>query len=207
MHVGVDNLNVVRHVSRIINDGCTGKPFPLVNDGDLLHKVYQLVRWRGPGNTAVSKVKGHADEGLAALGGVREVDRIGNNEADAAAALGWERVHHSVAFAGRMVTRSCARWYSVVRELHRFFIAIARSVLNDDGMSGTALHPVVWSAAANPKRRKVEPGGGNFARLLGPVHLWASDWYQLPIACIGEGDIATWPFSVGLVLKLASYSA
>ena len=44
MHVGVDNLNVVRHVSRIIDGGCTGKPFPLVNDGDLLFKVQQFVR-------------------------------------------------------------------------------------------------------------------------------------------------------------------
>ena len=78
MHVGVDNLNVVRHVSRIIAGECTGKPFPLVNDGDLLHRVQQFVRWRGPGNTAVSKVKGH---GLVALGRVREVDRVGNNEA------------------------------------------------------------------------------------------------------------------------------
>ena len=68
MHVGVDNLNVVRHVARIIGGDGTGKPFPLVNDGDLLQKICQLVRWRGPGNTAVSKVKGHADEGLVALG-------------------------------------------------------------------------------------------------------------------------------------------
>ena len=52
-----------------------------------------------------------------------------------------------------------------MQELHRFFIAIARSVLNDDGVSGTSLHPVVWSAAANAKRRKVELGGRNFATL------------------------------------------
>ena len=58
MHVGVDNLNVLRHVSRIIDDRCTGKPFPLVNDGDLFLKVHQFVRWRGPGTAAVSKVKG-----------------------------------------------------------------------------------------------------------------------------------------------------
>ena len=153
MHVGVDNLNVVRHVSRIIDGRCTSKPFSLVDDGDLLLQIQQLVFWRGVANAAVSKVKGHADEGLVALGRVREVDRLGNNEADAAAALGRRRVHHSVASARRMVTRSCAHWYPVARELHRFFIAIARSVLNDDGMSGTTLHPVVWSAAANPKRR------------------------------------------------------
>ena len=36
MHVGVDNLNVVRHVSRII-DGS------LVHDGDLLLRIQQLV--------------------------------------------------------------------------------------------------------------------------------------------------------------------
>ena len=74
------------------------------------------------------------------MGRVREVDRPGNNEADAAAALGWRRVHHSVTYARRVVTRSCARWYPVVRELHRFFIAIAWSVLNNDGTSGTTLH-------------------------------------------------------------------
>ena len=179
MHVGVDNLNVVNHVSRIVAGRCAGKPFSLVSDGDLLLQVQRLVRWRGTGNAAVSKVKGHADESLAALGKVREADRIGNNEADAAADLGRRRVHHAV--------------------------AIARSVLNGDGVSGTTLHPVVWSAAANPKRRKVEQGGRNFARLPGPVHLWASDWYQLPIACIGEGDVTAWPFSVGLLLKFAHF--
>ena len=137
MHVGVDNLNVVRHVSRTIDGRCTSKPFSLVNDGDLLFRVQQFVRWRGLDTSAVSKVKGHADDCLVALGRVREIDRIGNNEADAAAALGRRRVHHSVAYAREMVTRSCARWYPVVRELHRFFIAIARSVLNDEGMSAS----------------------------------------------------------------------
>ena len=48
MHVGVDNLNVVRHVSRIIVGWCIGKPFPLVDDGDLLFRVQQFVRWRVP---------------------------------------------------------------------------------------------------------------------------------------------------------------
>ena len=169
MHVGVDNLNVVRHVSRIIDDGCAGKPFPLVNDGDLLLKVHQFVRWRGPDNTAVSKVKGHADEGLVALGRVREVDRVGNNEADAAAALGRGRVHHSVSVARGVVTRSCARWYPVVRELHHFFIAIARSVVNNDGESGTSLHPVIWSNDSNPKRRKIHPGGGTIFTKINTV--------------------------------------
>ena len=99
---------------------------------------------------------------LVALGRVREVCRIGNNEADAAAALGRGRVHHSASFARNVVARSCARWYPVVRELHDFFIAIARSVLNNDGESGTSLHPVIWSNTANPKRWRIHPGGGKF---------------------------------------------
>ena len=142
----------------------------------------QLVRWRGPGNTAVSKVKGHADEGLVALGRVREVDRVGNDEADAAAALGRKRVHHSVSVARGVVARSCAHWYPAVRDLHRFFIAIARSVVNDDGGSGTSLHPVIWCNNSSLKRRRVRTCDGNFAKLPGPVSLWTSDWYCLPVA-------------------------
>ena len=35
VHLGVDNLGVVRHVGRLL-DGCRGpEPFELVNDGDL----------------------------------------------------------------------------------------------------------------------------------------------------------------------------
>ena len=100
---------LVNHVSRIIAGRCTSKPSYLVTDGDLLLRVQQLVRWRGIDNAAVSEVKGHADEGSVALGRVREVDRIGKNEADAACALGRRRVHHSVTYARGMVTRSCAR--------------------------------------------------------------------------------------------------
>ena len=106
---------------------------------------------------------------------------------------------------GEWLLRSCARWYPIVRELHHFFIAIARSVLNNDGTSGTTLHPVIWSNNSNPKRRRIHPGGGNFARLPGPVSLWTSDWYRMPVACIGDGDIALWPFSVGLLLKIVHF--
>ena len=127
--------------------GVLASPFPLFNDGDLCLRVQQVGRWRGLGTSAVSKVKGHADEGLVALGRVREIDRIGNNEVDAAAALGRGRVHHSVAFARGWLLGLVHAGTPIVRELHHFFIAIARSVLNDDGASGTTLHPVVWSNA------------------------------------------------------------
>ena len=146
-----------------------------------------------------------ADEGLVAQGRVREADRIGDNEADAAADLGRKRVHHSISDAGRLVTRACVRWYPVVCALHRFFIAIARAALNDDGLASTTLHPVVWSAAANPKRRRVEQAVRNFAWLPGPPRLWTARWFQVPVACICEADVVVWPFSVSLLVKIAHF--
>ena len=140
-----------------------------------------------------------------ALGRVREVDRVGNNEADAAADLGSKRVLYASTDARRLVNRACARFYPVAQELHRFFIAIARTALDNDGVTGATLHPVVWSAVANPKRSRVEQAVRNFAWLPGPVHLWASDWFRMLVACIGEGDVAAWPFSVGLLAKFAHF--
>ena len=132
MHIGVDNLNVVNHVSNLIARRWSSRPFPLVNDGDLLCSAQGMVRSRGGGNTLVSKVKGHADEGVIVLGRVREVDRIGNNEADAAADMGRRRVHDSITDARRLFNAACARWYPIVKELQHFFVAIARTVVNLD---------------------------------------------------------------------------
>ena len=105
-------------------------PSPLVNDGDLLGLAQGMVRSRGRGNTLVTKVKGHADEGMVALGRFREVDRIGNNEADAAADMCRRRVHDSIADARRLYNAACARWYPIVKELQHFFVAIARTVVD-----------------------------------------------------------------------------
>ena len=205
MHVGIDNLNVVNHLAGIIAGRRGGRPFPLVNDGDLLALAQWLLRWRGFRNTAVSKVKGHADEGMVAQGRVREIDRIGNNEADAAADLGLKRVHHAVSDARRAFNKACIRWYPVVCDLHRFFIAIARAALNEDGSAGTSLHPFVWAAAANPKRRRVKPVVRNFAWLPGPPELWSARWFQMPGVYIGEADVAARPFSVSLLVKVVRF--
>ena len=103
----------------------------------------EIVHSRGRGTTFVSKVKGHADEGLVAMGRVREVDRIGNNEADAAADMGRRRVHDSITDARRLFNAACAHWYPIVKELQHFFVALARTVVNHDGSGCTTLHPTV----------------------------------------------------------------
>ena len=101
VHLGVDNLGVVRHVNRLL-DGHPGPiPFELVKDGDLLLLIDRMLRLRGPDTVRISKVKGHADLAMVLHGLVREFDRIGNNAADEAADFGRRRVGNAVIDARR----------------------------------------------------------------------------------------------------------
>ena len=155
VHLGVDNLNVVRHVGCLL-DSCPGSiPFELLKDGDLLLLIDRMLRLRGRVTVRISKVKGYADEAMVLHGQVREVDRLGNNAADDAADFGRRRVSNAVMDARRNLSGVCNRWYPVVLDLHRFFIAISRAVVNHDGGIGTAPDPFVWSAGALPKRRRL----------------------------------------------------
>ena len=75
VHLGVDNLGVVRHVDRLLS-GCRGpKPFGLVNDGDLLLLIERMLHLRGLDTVRISKVKGHLM--MAWFFVVRFVGRIG----------------------------------------------------------------------------------------------------------------------------------
>ena len=65
VHLGVDNLNVVRHVSRILDGRVDRGPFELAVDGDLLTKVEHVVSVE---SVRISKVKGHADDDMVAVG-------------------------------------------------------------------------------------------------------------------------------------------
>ena len=72
--------------------------------------------------------------------------------ADEAADFGRRRVSDAVIDARRNLSGVCGRWYPVILDLHRFFIAISRAVVNHDGRDGTAPDPMVWAAGALPKR-------------------------------------------------------
>ena len=77
VHLGVDNLSVVRHVGRLL-DGCHGSvPFELVKNGDILLLIERMLHLRGLDTVQIAKAKGHADESKVLDGRVREVDRIG----------------------------------------------------------------------------------------------------------------------------------
>ena len=62
------------------------------------------------------------------------------------------------------------RWYPVVMLLHRFFIAISRAVVNHCDDEDTAPDPLVWSAGAFPKRRRLVLAVRDRAVLSGPAH-------------------------------------
>ena len=84
VHLGVDNLSVVRHVGGLLGGRGCSVPFELVKDCDLLVLIERMLHLRGLDTVRIAKVKGHADEGMVLQGRVREVDRVGNNTADEA---------------------------------------------------------------------------------------------------------------------------
>ena len=135
--LGVDNLGVVRRVGRLLDSHHGSVPFELAKDGDLLLLLERMLRLRGLDTVRITKVKGHADEGMVLDVRVREVDRLGNDAADEAADFGRRRVGNSFIDARRNLSGVCGRWYPVILDLHRFFIASSRTVFDHDGNDGT----------------------------------------------------------------------
>ena len=86
-------------------------------------------------------------------------------------------------------------------DLHRFFIAISRAVVNHDNREGTAPDPLVWSAGALPKRRRLLDAVRNSAMLPGPAVIWTSDWVSVPPVVIAADDVCAWPYCVGIQVK------
>ena len=84
VHLGVENLGVVRHVGRLWDGRVGSSPIELVNDGDLLLLIERMLHCRGLDTARITEVKGHADESMVLDGRVREQDRVGNNAADEA---------------------------------------------------------------------------------------------------------------------------
>ena len=205
VHLGVDNLNVVRHVSRLLEGRISGKPFELTFDGDLLIIIERMIQLRGAQNLKITKVKGHADDDMVAVGRLRVEDRIGNDLADRAADFGRRRIPDLVIDVRRRFLSACSSWYPVVLDLHRFFIAIARAAVNNDGCAGVALHPTVWSNGGPAKKRKVRVSAWEFAWVPGPVGLWRHGSVGWPFIKVGEDDVGFWPYSVGLLVKFCSF--
>ena len=205
IHLGVDNLNVVRHVSRILDGRVARRPFELTFDGDLLTVIEKMIHQKGIRSVRISKVKGHADDDMVAVGRVRVEDRVGNDLADRAADFGRRRVSDLVMDVRRRFLSACSSWYPVFLELHRFFVAIARVAVNEDGCAVVALHPTVWSCGGLIERRKVRVSAWEYAWVPGPVGLWRHGSVGWPCIEVRDVDVGFWPYSVGLLVKLCSF--
>ena len=112
-------MGVVRHVGRLLDGNGGSRPAELVKDGDLILLTGRMLHLRGLDTVRITKVKGHADEGMVRDGGVRELDRLGNNAADGAADFGRRRVELPVTEARRNFAGVCGRWYPVILTLRR----------------------------------------------------------------------------------------
>ena len=71
----------------------------LVKDGDLVLLIGRMLRIMD--TVWITEVKGHAGEGVVREGGVRDLDRLGNDTADEAADFGRWRVDLAVISARR----------------------------------------------------------------------------------------------------------
>ena len=203
VHLGVDILNVVRHVSRILEGRMSDKPFEFAFDGDLLTIIERMVQLSGVQNVKITKVKGHADDDMVAVGRVRVEDRIGNDLTDRAAEFGRRRASDLVIDFRRRFLSACSSWYPVVLDLHRFFIAIARAAVNNDGCAGVALQPTVWSSGGPAKKRKVRVSAWEFARVL-LVFGGTGPLVGLALRSV-RMMLVFWPYSVGLLVKFCSF--
>ena len=99
----------------------------------------------------------------------------------------------------------CGRWYPVILDLHRFFIAISRTVVNHDCHGGTAPDPFVWSAGALHKRRRLVHAVRDRAFLPGPPGIGESKWVNVPTSAISAEDVNLWPYTPGLLVKWVSF--
>ena len=152
-HLGIDNLDVVRSIGRLLEFDCLTEPLPLVKDGDLIALARYMIRTRGRETVRVTKVIGHAEDVDVRQGRVRLLDQQVNAEADAAADLGRRHQSEILIDARRRLLQARSHWYPIMLDLHRFMIAVARVSVNHDGRGGTAPDPLVWDQGSKPKVR------------------------------------------------------
>ena len=70
-----------------------------------------MILQRGVESVRISKVKGQADDDMAAVSRVRVEDKVGNDFADRAADFGRRRVSDLVMDVRRRFLSACSLWY------------------------------------------------------------------------------------------------
>ena len=128
VHIGVDNLGVVRHCGRFLDGHHGSTPLSLLLTVIFLCLLTGCFIFGVMIRFVLLFFKGHADDGMVLDGRVRELDKFGSDAADEAADFGRRRVGPDVIDARRILSGVCGRWYPVILDLHRCFIAISKAV-------------------------------------------------------------------------------
>ena len=202
--VGVDNKNVVNHVGHLLSGRWKGRPFPLVKDGDLLRIIADMLRSRDRGTVRICKSQGtcHRGYGRTRDGAARRSSC--NNLADEAADLGRRRQTERVSTARRICVNACHHWYPLIMDLHRYFIAIARTEVNHDPGHGTVPDPTVWCTGPPAKKAKLTEAVCDFAAALGPDALGWNGWFCVASRPLARSDFDLWPYSRVLLIKFSA---
>ena len=135
IHFGVDNLGVVRHVGCLLDGNTCSCPVELVHGGDLIILNDKILDMRGRGTVRVAKVKGHDVEGMVWWGFVSLI-AWGTMRLMRPLTVGGEELMFPLLMLDVTLLGS-------VGDGNRFFIAVARSVVNHDG--GKVLRLIPWS--------------------------------------------------------------
>ena len=205
VHLGVDNLGVVRHVGRLLDGHHGSVPFELVKDGDLLLLLERMLHLRGLDTVRITKVKGHADDGMVLEGRVREVDRLGNDAADEAADFG----RRKLVMLSLMLVVLCPGFVVAGTLLFLTFIGFSLPFLGlwSIMMVGKVLLLILWYGllVLIPRKRRLVHAVRDRAFLLGPPGIWNSEWVMVPPSAICAEDVAHWPYTPGLLVKWVSF--
>ena len=116
-HLGIDNLNAVRFVGRLLDQGSLSRPLPLATCDSCL----------GPGDGS-----GHQGCGTCGARSVRLEDNFGNSQADTAADLGRCHQPEEVMDIRRVLLNAREYWYTIVLQLHQF-LALQASCMVGSG--------------------------------------------------------------------------
>ena len=118
IHLGVDNLNVVRQVGRLL-------------DCDLIMLIGRILEQREEHTVRVTKVKGHADEEKVRVGQVRELDKLGKSWISRAHSLfmmNQERICYTATKKKNTQSLNICKVFGITRKIHDDFHDCVRNV-------------------------------------------------------------------------------
>ena len=141
----------------ILKDHCKGKhskPWELQDNGDLKLILFKFLRAKGPHSVRFNKVKGHATDEDVRDGSVTQIDKTGNDNADAAAKAGLHLVGPCAVNITDWAAVRHERYIAFMNKIHHI---ILHMYFNDQDHQPTltmTLHP----HPPHPKRLTYPPG-------------------------------------------------